>query len=1062
MLATKRFVFVLLSMTMATAAGAAWKNDKPKPAASGEKTTIEQVRQISARLQAHIERSSGSLLRKANHPSALRAKLLNSQAPLLNPANARRSLLSSADWSVYLDGSNGTPSFLSRKSDTQLGKRGTVPTAEHAINFLTTNQALFRLQNPVEELRRFEAFSDLTGRLHVRYQRTHSGIPIWGNEISVHLDDAGVYAVNANYQPTLTDFDVDNLLRLDESGAIAVAEEALGTSSEPIHEPDPRRRFMSYDGPVAKKYIWFDRETSLPHLVWRVQIRPNFQDNWMVVVDANSGDILEKYNATAYDGPTTANATDLNGAAQTLNVYESGGTFFLIDGSKPIFQQNQSDVVGDPKGVLWTIDVRNQDLNEQAQIFHVTSANNTWTDPVAVSAHANVSRVFDYFFNTHGRQAIDNRGSTLISIIHVTQDGAAMDNAFWNGAAMAYGDGQQAFRPLAGGLDVAAHEMSHGVIQHTVNLEYKFQSGALNESFADVFGVMVDREDWQLGEDVVFTQFFPSGAMRDMQNPHNGGTGSNDNGWQPAHMNEFLNLTIQQDNGGVHVNSGIPNKACQLIGDAIGKDKTERIYYRILDARYLNSQSSFTDMRLAAIRAATDLHGDNSAEVNAVKAAFDGVGIVGDQATPPPPDTPAIEGQEWIAGINADQINTSLYLVKPVIATDDDIIQLTPTEVYTNTGNPIAVSDDGSFIVFIDTNNFLRVIDSDGTDEEIVDDQIGWQSVALSPDGSKLAATTDPFAAGGADKSIHIFDLINPESSKIIELYSPTTGEGVKANVVQFADAIDWDLSSQLILYDAFNSIPQDGGGSVDYWDVNLLDVANEVIVPLFPPQAENISIGNPSFAQTNDNFFVFDFIEFDVSGDVANSTIMAGNLFTGEVGTIEDNGPALGFARYSVDDSKLVFEQSDQSGTPTLRQISLAENRIQPAGASQFYVSEGQRPVWFALGQRPVTGVENKGPALPAQFTLEQNYPNPFNPETHIRYSLPTTSDIQVTIYDLHGRVVSQLVSGTWAAGEHVILWDGKDGAGKRVSSGVYFYKLEVNSKDGMQVLSKKMTYLK
>lgn len=220
---------------------------------------------------------------------------------------------------------------------------------------------------------------------------------------------------------------------------------------------------------------------------------------------------------------------------------------------------------------------------------------------MSVSAHSNIGIVFDYFYNTFGRRAIDNQGSTIMSLIHVTENGRPMDNAYWNGAFMLYGDGNIGYKALAGGLDVAAHEMAHGITQHTVGLEYKFQSGALNESISDVFGAMVDRSDWLLGEDIVQTAYYPSDALRDMENPHNGGTSRNDHYWQPASMSEYVELDISEDNGGVHTNSGIPNHACYLIGHAIGKDKTEQIYYRILDARYLNTQSNFVDMRLAAI-----------------------------------------------------------------------------------------------------------------------------------------------------------------------------------------------------------------------------------------------------------------------------------------------------------------------------------------------------------------------------------------------------------------------------------------------------------------------------
>jgi Zn-dependent metalloprotease len=150
-----------------------------------------------------------------------------------------------------------------------------------------------------------------------------------------------------------------------------------------------------------------------------------------------------------------------------------------------------------------------------------------------------------------------------------------MDNAYWDGQAIYYGNGDVAFDPLAGSLDVAGHEMSHGVVQATANLEYQGQSGALNESFADVFGVMIDRNDWTLGEEVVNTQYFPSGALRSMSDPNQGGSSLNDPGYQPAHMNDLY--TGSQDNGGVHINSGIPNHAFYLLAQATTKAKAENI-----------------------------------------------------------------------------------------------------------------------------------------------------------------------------------------------------------------------------------------------------------------------------------------------------------------------------------------------------------------------------------------------------------------------------------------------------------------------------------------------------
>ena len=106
----------------------------------------------------------------------------------------------------------------------------------------------------------------------------------------------------------------------------------------------------------------------------------------------------------------------------------------------------------------------------------------------------------------------------MLSLINVSDpdNGQPLDNAFWNGKAMFYGNGNVSFKPLAGGLDVAGHEMTHGVIENTANLEYKGESGAINESLADIFGSMIDPDDWTIGEDVAKLATYPSGALRSL------------------------------------------------------------------------------------------------------------------------------------------------------------------------------------------------------------------------------------------------------------------------------------------------------------------------------------------------------------------------------------------------------------------------------------------------------------------------------------------------------------------------------------------------------------------
>jgi len=269
----------------------------------------------------------------------------------------------------------------------------------------------------------------------------------------------------------------------------------------------------------------------------------------------------------------------------------------MLDGSRDMFNSFSSNLPDDPVGAIWTIDANNTaPQNSNFNIGHVTSASNNWGGtPEGVSAQFNAGQAYEYFKEKHVRNGISGAGDNIVSIVNVSgEDGSSMGNAFWNGFAIFYGNGNSAFFPLGRGLDVAGHEMSHGVVQNTANLRYQGESGALNESFADVFGAMIDRNNWTIGEDVVKSGAFPSGALRDLEDPHNGAA-TNDfaRGWQPKHVDEqYLG---SQDNGGVHINSGIPNHAYYRIATELGKTKAEQIFYRALTV-YLTKSSNFVKL----------------------------------------------------------------------------------------------------------------------------------------------------------------------------------------------------------------------------------------------------------------------------------------------------------------------------------------------------------------------------------------------------------------------------------------------------------------------------------
>lgn len=903
---------------------------------------------------------------------------------------------------IHWNAATGTPRFLDgrslRRPPAALAK--TAAASVKAIAYIHANRDIFKLEEPTRELVPHKEWTDGLGRRHAVFRQHYQGVPVWGREIGVHFDKGGeLYALNAGYVPTPRRLGALGY-KVGETRAKAVVLADLARRGESGELNEAAMALLEYRGPEAARFVWLDASTGRPHWAWHVSVRPNFRDQWTYFIDGTSGAILERYNATAFDGPATATGIDQLNISRTLNTYKVGNTFYLIDGTRKGFNA-KSSLPQDPRGALWTLDAANTDL---AKVTQASSPGNTWSDPATVSAHFNMGRVYEYFFGTHGRSGIDGAGSTVISVVHVTEGGKKMDNAYWNGKCMAYGDGDKGFKPLARSLDVAAHEMTHGVIQNTVNLEYKFQSGALNESLADVFGIMVDRDDWLLGEDVVNSDVFPSGALRNMEDPHNGGRGRDDHYWQPSHMNEFVQLNLDQDNGGVHVNSGIPNRAAVLVAKAIGLEKTEKIYYRVMDAHYLNATSQFIDMRLGAIRAAADLHGESSTEVAAVKSAFDAVGIVDKAGTERPKDAPAVEGQELVAIVNAENGDQSLYIARTEVKADTDIVQLTTTQVYTLTGNPIAIPDDGSSLLFIDAQNGLRVIE-DGN-EEVVSASGNWKSVAISPDGTKVAATTVT-----PDAKIYILDLLNPDASKTIDLYTPTTGSGIKAENVVNADALDWNSTGQHLLYDAFNRVPNSEGGAIEYWDVNLVDVKTGIITPFYPSLPEGVSIGNPSFAQNSDLNIVFDL--FDANNNAY--AVLTADLFTGEGTVLDSLGTDYGFPRYSTDDSKVIYEKVE-SGSRNLVQAPMAANRTARSGPNAAFIKGGQRPTWFAIGKRPA-GILSRKPAANA-LSLS------WDPRLGLQYGLPQAARIELTVRDLSGRLLANLEQGARTAGLHRVEW--------------------------------------
>ncbi|MGE0127045.1 MAG: M4 family metallopeptidase [Blastocatellales bacterium] len=249
-------------------------------------------------------------------------------------------------------------------------------------------------------------------------------------------------------------------------------------------------------------------------------------------------------------------------------------------------------------------------------------------------AYDGSGKTYDFFMKVFGRNSIDDRGLRLDSTVHY---GRNYMNAFWDGQQMVYGDGDgQIFERFTKSLDIIGHELTHGVTQYEADLVYEDMPGALNEHFSDVFGVLVkqyarktraEKADWLIGKGI-FAKGIKGKALRSMKAP---GTAFNDpligKDDQPAHMNDFVNT--REDNGGVHINSGIPNKAFYELAirlKGFAWERAGRIWYVTLRDR-LRPESVFQDCADATFDVARELYGADSIEQRAVREAWDAVGI---------------------------------------------------------------------------------------------------------------------------------------------------------------------------------------------------------------------------------------------------------------------------------------------------------------------------------------------------------------------------------------------------------------------------------------------------
>lgn len=461
-----------------------------------------------------------------------------------------------------------------------------------ARGFLDENRALFKLTSTADnfQLLRVEADKQL-GYAHVRMSQTYKGIPVWGKQLVVHIDKGDqIVAINGHYLP---DINVPTKASISQADAERVALKDLLETQLDADERATVNTELLHDKTQLMVYV---DEKGKATLTWNVIILTDSPlGQWMYFVHAGRPAVVHAFDSAEH-----------------------------VKQRRTFTADNKTNIPG-------------RILIEEGERSK---------DDIANAAHDGAGKVYDYYMNTFKRDAIDDQGSTMVSTVHYGSSAQDAQNAAWisQRQQMIYGDGGTIFKPLALGLDVVGHEFTHGVTDSTSQLIYQGQSGALNESYSDVFGAMIDRANWTIGETVIKSPPYPVPYLRNMEDPSAGGRYNPSDPLrsmgQPSHMREYANLPFsrQSDNGGVHVNSGIPNRVAYLIGTAIGKEKLEQIYYRTL-TQYLTPDSDFAAAARASIQAATELYG--ATEANAVRNAWTQVGLnLSGTNNPPSAQTP--------------------------------------------------------------------------------------------------------------------------------------------------------------------------------------------------------------------------------------------------------------------------------------------------------------------------------------------------------------------------------------------------------------------------------------
>ncbi|MCW3813041.1 M4 family metallopeptidase [Micromonospora sp. DR5-3] len=460
---------------------------------------------------------------------------------------------------------------------------------------------------------------DASGAAHTRYTRTYHGLRVYGGDFVIHTAPNG----------TMTGASVGLDAPLTLSTAAKVSSAAAAASA--------RRTFSGTLTSVGAPELFVDASSGKGRLAWETvaagwKADKQTPSKLHVITDATTGKVIGSYDEIE---TVVGSGQGIYTGSVSIDTTLSGSTYQMVDPSH---------------GNGRTCDMN----NGTSTCTTFTDADNAWGNgtnsnrqSAGVDAHFGAAKTFDYFKNVHGRNGIFGNGTGVPSRVHY---GSNYVNAFWDGSQMTYGDGSGNSRPLVS-LDVAGHEMSHGVTEALAGLVYSGESGGLNEATSDIFGNMVefyaaapsDPGDYDVGEKINING--NGTPLRYMYNP--GLDGASHTCWSTSTKNVdvhyssgpanhfFFNLA-EGTGSTAYGTSPLCGSAPAVTG--IGRAKAEKIWYRALDlyftssTSYVNTSNPANTARAYTLRAATDLYGNCSTEYKTVQAAWTAVNVAGNDA----------------------------------------------------------------------------------------------------------------------------------------------------------------------------------------------------------------------------------------------------------------------------------------------------------------------------------------------------------------------------------------------------------------------------------------------